>query len=174
MRVNLGCGDRYAEGGWLNVDHPGMPHRKDLPLDLRYPIPDEWLPAKLTHVYAGHLLEHLRVHECLSLLERLLPAMAPDGELMVVGPDVDLARGLEVAGTLTVTLESLICGAGRWSGDEHRWECSSRAIAKMLRITGWTRVTDIGIGNVPDLWPVADRKPVWQCAVKASPPGRMP
>jgi hypothetical protein len=162
MRLNIGCGDRYAEG-WHNVDHPGMPHRKDEALDLRNPLP--WVEVE--YVYAGHVLEHLRVNECLSFLPRLLRCMAPGGELMVVGPDVLRAQGMAIAGTLDVTLESLKYGAGRWPGDEHRWECESRDIMSLLQVTGWSDVREVGINNVPDMWPVADRRPQWQCAVTA-------
>ena len=164
MKINIGCGDRYAEG-WHNVDHSGSPHRKDETIDLRGPLP--W--SGLTHVYAGHILEHLRVFECLQLLPRLRECMAPDGELMVVGPDVLIALGMQVAGTLDVTMESLLYGGHRWIGDEHRWECTTWDVEAMLRATGWTQVTRVGIENVPEFWPVADRGPGWQCAVGARP-----
>jgi len=29
------------------------------------------------------------------------------------------------------------------------------------------KVEDLGINQVPDEWPVADRGPQWQCAVRA-------
>ncbi len=160
----MGCGDRYAEG-WLNVDHSAMPHRKDLALDIRGELP--WEPRTLDFVYLGHVLEHLRVGECLSLLERLRWLVAPAGEIMIVGPDCDVARGMQVAGTLDVTLESLVCGADRWEGDVHRWECSGHSIRTMLVHTGWPSVTQLSINDVPEIWPVADRRPQWQCAVSA-------
>jgi len=165
MRVNLGCGDRYA-AGWVNVDHCGCPHRKDLTLDVRSQLP--WKTGELTRVYAGHVLEHLRVHECLDVLERLKPCVAPDGQLLVVGPDIDYALGMQVAGTLDVPLDSLRYGASRWDGDVHRWECSAAAIRKMLQVTGWSSVQQLPWDTVPEEWPVADRGPRWQVAVLAT------
>lgn len=162
VKLNLGCGDRYAPG-WHNVDHPGMPHQKDEALDIRWPLP--WMGVE--YVYMGHILEHLRVSECLSLLTRVLECMVPDGKLMVVGPDVLIAQGMALSGTLDVTLDSLKYGASRWPGDEHRWECIAHDISAMLRVTGWRDVQEISINDVPEMWPVADRGPQWQCAVSA-------
>jgi hypothetical protein len=148
------------------VDHSGCPHRKDEELDIRARLP--W--TGVTHVYAGHVLEHLRVGECLFLLESLLPCMAPGGELMVVGPDVLIAQGMAMSGTLDVSMESLKYGASRWPGDEHRWECTSDDIVMMLSCTGWQDVVNMGLPQVPAMWPVADRGPQWQCAISARSP----
>jgi predicted SAM-dependent methyltransferase len=164
VKVNLGCGDRYA-ADWWNVDHAGSPYRKDATVDLTGPLP--WTPSSISHVYAGHVLEHLTVQQCLDLLHRLRPLMTLNGQIMVVGPDLDRARAMLAAGTLDVTLDSLRFGGNRWPGDQHQWECEPLLLADMLKTTGWVDVTEILIGEVPDLWPVADRRPVWQCAVHA-------
>jgi len=162
MRLNLGAGDRYAPG-WHNVDRADCPHAKDEAHDLRDFLP--WTDVQ--YAYAGHLLEHLRVGNAIVLLERLLQCMAPGGELMVVGPDCVVAEGMAFAGTLDVTLDSLKYGASRWPGDEHRWECSQLDIRILLERTGWSDVTNVGINSVPMMWPVADRRPQWQCAISA-------
>lgn len=165
MRINLGCGDRYADG-WHNVDRADMPHRMDEAVDLRTAA----LPwTGIQYAYAGHLLEHLFIDDVIVLLTALRGCMAEDGELMVVGPDVLIAQGMAVAGTLDVTLDSIRHGAGRWPGDEHRWECTGWAVERLLTLTGWQQVQRVGIGNVPGMWPVADRGPRWQCAVSARP-----
>ena len=108
MRLNLGCGDRYADG-WHNVDHAGCPHRKDEAVDVRGDLP--W--SGVTHAYCGHLLEHLYPGVALSFLARLRRRMAVDGQLMVVGPDVAHAQLLAGLGQLDVPLSSLTDGAGR-------------------------------------------------------------
>jgi hypothetical protein len=167
MKINLGCGDRW-QAGWWNVDFAGSPHRKDEEVDLRTnALP--WAAGSVELAYAGHLLEHLYVDEVLVLLTALRGCMAPGGELMVVGPDVILAQGMAVAGTLDVTMESLTNGGHRWHGDEHRWHCTTWAIEALLRASGWSEVDRVGIANVDPLWPVADRRPQWQCAVSARP-----
>jgi predicted SAM-dependent methyltransferase len=163
VRLNLGCGDRYVPD-WHNVDS-GSPHRKDEQIDLCTPLP--W--RGVTHAYAGHVLEHLFVDGVIELLQNLRGCMAPDGELMVVGPDVIVAQAMAEAGTLDVTMESLINGGHRWPGDEHRWHSTSQATEELLRVTGWSDIARVGIENVGEQWPVADRRPRWQCAVSARP-----
>lgn len=164
MRLNLGCGDRYAPG-WVNVDRAECPHRKDQIVDLAGKLP--WPAGGVSHVYAGHVLEHLPVEVCVALLGRLLPLMAPGGQIMVVGPDLDRAQMMAEAGTLDVTIESLQFGAHRWAGDEHQWECVPTILIAMLDEAGWQDITEVGIANVPKMWPVADRGPQWQCAISA-------
>lgn len=169
MRLNLGCGDRYADG-WVNVDHAGSPHRKDAEVDLTAGVLP-WPAGSVTHVYAGHVLEHLSLETCHVLLSLLLPCMVPKGRIMVVGPDVPKAEVMIADGTFDFrwghTLESLRFGGNRWPGDAHLWDCSTALVADMLAECGWSEVVDVGIERVPTFWPVADRAPRWQCAVSA-------
>lgn len=166
MNLNLGCGDRYAEG-WINVDHAGCPHRKDLTLDLTGDLP--WKPQTVNSIYMGHLLEHLTVEQCFSLLGKLRVCIVPHGQLMVVGPDLVTAQRMAEEGTLDVTLDSLKHGASRWPGDEHQWECTAVAVASLLMESGWNEVNPHAIGSVNAFWPVADRGPTWQFALLARP-----
>lgn len=143
------------------------PHRKDLALDLRDELP--FTHETLTFVYAGHVLEHMTPEESQSLLARLLPCMTIGGELMIVGPDVDATRQLLAIGAEMhgATLESVVHGAGRWSGDVHLWEWTAVRTAEMLVATGWSDVELLHVNDVPDMWPVAERAPQWQRAVCA-------
>lgn len=163
MRLNLGCGDQYARG-WHNVDF-GSPHRKDQEVDLTGPLP--WASESVTAVYAGHVLEHLTIEQCHTLLTNLLPCMTVGGEILVVGPDLERAEGMAQRGTLDVTLDSLRYGAGRWAGDVHQWECTPSQLRQMLRVAGWGQIQEMSINDVPPQWPVAYRGPQWQCAVSA-------
>jgi len=89
---------------------------------------------------------------------------------MIVGPDIPLAEQMIADGTFDFTyhnLDSLRYGAGRWAGDVHQWECSASAVAALCRAAGWHPVTDLGIRLVDQTWPVADREPQWQFAVRA-------
>jgi hypothetical protein len=169
MRINLGCGDRYADG-WHNVDHAGSPFRVDQTVDLSGPLP--WPAGSVELVYAGHVLEHLHMADALDLLERLLPLMIPGGKIMCVGPDVVRGAEMEQAGALEewMTLDLLIYGGHRWPGDEHWWACDEATLVAMLKETGWVDVSAVPIADVPPLWPVADRAPRWQCAVGAVAP----
>lgn len=163
MKLNLGAGDRYAEGFW-NVDWASSPYDTDQRVDLRGELP--WIGVD--YAYAGHLLEHLTLDECRSFLPRLLACMSPGGQLMVVGPDLTIATQMAEAGTLNVLLDELRYGAKRWPGDEHHWLCDVVQVVDLLQTAGWANVQDVGISNVPAMWPVADRGPQWQCAVSAT------
>jgi len=174
VRLNLGCGDRYAEG-WHNVDWAGCPHRVDETVDLTGELP--WSPGSVTHMYAGHLFEHLTRDQCAALCALLLAVAGRRGcLLMAVGPDVDAARAMIADGTFDYTyhsLETITDGGHRWPGDDHLWQTTGPAVADMLRGAGWPVVTDLG--GMPglaglaggDAWPVADREPLWQYAVRA-------
>jgi hypothetical protein len=155
----------------VNVDHAGSPYRKDVEFDLRDPLP--WTLCSVASVYAGHVLEHLAYDEARSLLTRLLPCMVPGGEIMVVGPDVQVAEALVASGMFDSTyhtLEVIKKGGCAYDGDEHLWECTVGKVLKLLRDSGWVEIEDVGIENVSEFWPVADRKPPWQCAVNAVAP----
>lgn len=170
MKINLGCGDRYVDG-WTNVDLPSMPHRKDHTVDLTGPLP--WAAGSIEAVYAGHVLEHLTEDNARRLLARLLPLMIPAGPIMVVGPDVNRARQLlpdGVADQYGATLDSVRHGGHRWPGDEHHWDCTGELVEAMLRDAGWRLVTPVGMDEAALMWPVADPRPQWQCAVGAVAP----
>lgn len=162
MKLNLGNGNIYVQG-WHNVDHALSPHPRDETVDLTGALP--WKPASIVHVYAGHVLEHLTQDQCLKLLTNLLPCMAKFGKIMVVGPDMELARAMDV--TPWHTLDEIIHGGRRWPGDEHQWECTTDAVMELLNQAGWQKITNVGITNVDSWWPVADRGPRWQLAVTA-------
>lgn len=167
LNLNLGCGEWYVPD-WINVDWES-PHPADMRVDLRGELP--FAHGTVTHVYAGHLLEHLTRDEAMALAQRLLPLMDPLGGLFVaVGPDVEVARRMAAAGTLDTThhtLDTIVQGGGRWPGDQHRWETTGPGVAELLRDAGWPVVADVGIASLSTYWPVADREPAWQYAVRA-------
>lgn len=161
MRLNLGAGDSYVQK-WHNVDRDSCPFKRDETVDLTGPLP--WPAESISLVYAGHVLEHLTEDQCRTLLAELLKRMMPGGQILVVGPDLELAQRLGTGPHHT--LDELRHGARRWEGDEHRWECTTAKVVQLLTETGWSHVTDVGIGNVPVFWPVVDRAPQWQLAVR--------
>ena len=166
MKINLGCGDHYAQGGWVNVDH-GSPHYADQRVNL---ITDTlpWLSRSVSHIYCGHVLEHLPLDACHRLLKNLLQCMEQDGMILVVGPDIDIAKQMIKDETFDFTyhsLESLRFGADRWEGDQHQWDCTGKAVMDLLRDAGWPIVVDIGIENADPIWPIVDRESLWQCAI---------
>jgi predicted SAM-dependent methyltransferase len=168
VRVNLGCADRYVDD-WVNVDWAGSPHRRDVTLDLaRDLLP--WNAYTITHAYVGHLLEHIELDDAARMLRGLRDCMVIGGHIMVVGPDVDRARRMILAGTFDSTyhsLDSIVHGDHRWTGTEHRWECTAALVVQLLKDAGWSDVEEVGIENVHGFWPVIDRTQPWQCAVTA-------
>lgn len=164
MLLNIGSGDRYAQG-WHNVDHEGSPHPVDATVDITRKLP--WAPDSILHVYMGHVLEHITYSQARAFLKRLRPLVQKHGQILIVGPDVDVARQLESRGELDVTLDSLVNGGDRWPGDVHRWECTAEKIEALLQDTGWTDIQRVPIAETALFWPVADRGPTWQCAVTA-------
>lgn len=164
MKVNLGCGDFYADG-WVNVDQLGCPHPVDECVDIREPLPF----TGVTHAYAGHVLEHLDLAEAAGLLSNLASCMADGGQLMIVGPDVERAQWQLDHGELGEEEYQLIrYGGHRWPGDEHRWGCEPYQLMKLLYWTErWTDVQEVPIALVPEPWPVVSRI-TWQCAVSAT------
>lgn len=167
MRLNLGCGDRYVEG-WTNVDFQS-PHPADERVDLRGLLP--WEDGTITHIYAGHLFEHLTPHACRALVARLLPLMHPSGGVLVaVGPDVKIAEQMAAEGRLNTghTLDEIRHGGNRWPGDKHQWETTGSAVTTILAEAGWPVVHQIRpFSALEPGWPVADPAPQWQYAVRA-------
>lgn len=164
MRINIGCGDRYADG-WINVDWAGSPHRKDQEVDLTGELP--WQKDTLEQIYAGHVLEHLTIENCARLLGRLYRCTVEYGQIMVVGPDLPTAYQMQKDGTLDVTIDSLLYGAERWSGDRHLWESSEEVTGILLEETGWTSISRIPLADAAHSWPIADARPQWQFCLRA-------
>jgi hypothetical protein len=164
MKINLGCGDRYADG-WINVDWAGSPHRKDQEVDLTGELP--WPKGSLERIYAGHVLEHLTMLDCVLLLNRLYFCSTLGAEIMIVGPDLPTAYRMQRQGTLDVTIDSLLYGAERWSGDKHLWPSSAVTVNEFLAKAGWSDIHDVELDEVAAYWPIADARPRWQFALWA-------
>jgi len=166
MQVNLGCGDRYVNR-WWNVDVATCPWPKDEVVDLTGELP--WPDGSLTHVYAGHVLEHIEWADAVQLLNRLQPKLMYGGELMIVGPDCDVAErllGPTGSDEFGATLDSLVNGGHRWPGDEHRWRCTLDKMLQLLAHTRWTKIRQVDMQHVVEEgWPVADPRPRWQLAL---------
>jgi len=174
--LNVGVGE-YYQLGWHNVDQIGSPHPVDEHVDITGPLP--WPAGSITRVYMGHVLEHLPKDACVDLLVRLHVTTAPEGEIMVVNPDMVHTERLHADGVIDDDWWRQIREGGcRWPGDEHQWLCEPDTLVWMLQTAGWRGVREIPMDLIPDIWPVAVRHPwhdAWQCAVQgiaADPFGR--
>lgn len=158
MRLNLGCGEYRAEG-WTNVDrrdHDGP--RPDIVASiLQLPFED----GSAERVYCGHVLEHLDYEQELpTALAEVRRVLADDGELMVVGPDIERARA-----SYPEAIPDIENGAGRWPGDAHLWIPTEATTLDVLTEAGFTAWPQ-AIEAVPASWPVVSRIG-WQFAIEA-------
>lgn len=175
--VNVGCGP-FRAPGWTNfdvimapeLDPPIVP---DLLGDLTHglPLPD----ASVRRLYLGHVLEHLDWNQVGNALQEVKRVLAPDGEVLVTGPDV--MRAIQMYKTDEVdfnTLETLLedahaigLGDTEWEGARHRWNCYAQRIFNAFVECGFEDVVSVGIDNpFCDDWPVVSRVR-WQMAVRA-------
>jgi hypothetical protein len=168
VRLNVGCGDHYADG-WTNLDlNPGDTVRPDVVGSLTELPPQI---SGVTAVYCGHVLEHLPFYSLASALRGLWARCVPGATVALVGPDVDRANLLHERGEITAeTLHGAIHGAGRWHGDEHLWACTEQLLLDVARVSGLdARPVPIGSPEL-DAFPVVSRAP-WQCAILGAAPG---
>lgn len=177
MKVNLGCGPHHADG-WLNVDvAPEV--EPDLCADVLTGLPIEDGAAEA--VYLGHVLEHVPWDQVPVFLAEVARIVAPDGRVMVVGPDVDRALDLVLAGTadrdlLTTTWESdqaFMVESEPWDQARHAWNCSEDRVARAMDAAGFDRVLSFtrAIGALEGQgWPLVSGV-AWQFATLYYPKG---
>lgn len=163
VKLNVGCGEFYAEG-WTNVDLASDELRRpdiecsvfDLPPEVR----------DVDRVYLGHVMEHWHEHTIVPALQAIMQRCVPGAEFVVVGPDVPIAVRLHELGQLDEQIVvNCRIGERRWPGDDHLWECSGDRVARYMKEAGLTDVHQVDMGST-DLhsYPVVSRA-MWQCAV---------
>lgn len=92
--LNIGCGPFRAPEPWWNIDvvyteHPVYPTHPDEVVPRDQSVVDLFGRGSCRRIYMGHLLEHVPWESVVGFLaERVTPALASDGELAIVGPDV--------------------------------------------------------------------------------------
>lgn len=145
-RVNAGSGGHYVDG-WTNVDVDER-HRADIYTDLAaLPFPD----ASIERVFAAHVLEHLEYDKQLpAVLAEFRRVLAADGELCVVGPDIERAVAL---GEPSQTLRQIIAWPAEFNlGDwdvmrpptGHAWTATSTLIERALSAAGFLHIAYSG------------------------------
>lgn len=177
MRVNVGVGPHYADG-WTNtevIDHPDL--RCDLLVTAEDPFP--FPAATATHVYMGHVLEHVPWQDVPGFLAEVQRVLVVGGQLMVVGPDalrtIDLYRdGQADIEQLMPVIEGPGAWLGgryeplRWGADRHHWNCWEARVVDVLTDAGFEQVTAYGViddGRLDDHrirsegWPLVDGSP---------------
>ena len=186
--VNVGCGPHRAAPPWLNLDvHVGDGVHPDIKVeDARYPL-GEFEDGSVHRVYMGHVLEHVEWSMLPQFLKDIARAMAPGGQLCVVGPD--LLRTIDAwqqdpTPTSRTLIESVMespwpyasptaDGAtwaveDSWVGACHRWNCYEARVLWALEATGLFDAVEAQPLDEDHLgsWPVVAYTQ-WQCAVTA-------
>lgn len=89
-RLTVGSGPHYANG-WVNLDVVSLPNWPKPPdvLASVYDMPFE--DDHFHQIYLGHVLEHLEWDSIPDALTEIKRVAAPDAEIAVVGPCMDLA-----------------------------------------------------------------------------------
>jgi hypothetical protein len=163
MKLNVGCGDHYA-WGWVNLDLSQIPGQvtpdligslTDLPVDVQ----------GMTHVYLGHVLEHLDIDDVIPALKQLWQRCEPGAKVAIIGPDVHQAEKMFRQKKITaLELSQIRHGGHRWEGDAHLWECDSVRLFSLAADSGlMCRPVPIWAADL-DEFPVASLAR-WHCAV---------
>lgn len=167
MKLNMGCGNHYVDG-WTNVDVDKNDQvRPDIQASFLEPLPAQI--QDVTHVYLGHVLEHLPFGVISPALSRLWERCVPGVRIAVVGPDCDKAREMDRRSALWgIELNAILHGAGRWANDVHLWECTPGRLETLLERSGVhnARRVDIRSEELSE-FPVTSRV-AWQCALIAT------
>lgn len=166
MKLNIGCGP-FHPAGWLNIDvEPGMePDVVASVLDIPY------AGNTVTHVYLGHVLEHLPFSLVPTALEEVRRVLIPGGLLCVVGPDVRRAwKGYKDGAFDEDVVHGVIMGegCGGHATDVHLWTCEE-AIVKSLVADEFIAIQTPGVTALDPMWPIASRVQ-WQFAITARKP----
>jgi hypothetical protein len=154
MKLNIGCGNHYAQG-WTNVDVAYNDQvRPDIVADVTQGIP---LPDGCAErIYVGHVLEHLDQADVVVALTECRRLLAPGGQMLVVGPDCDRADIMLRHRQLTAEEHRLVVeGAGRWASDVHLWRSTPELTAEAMRAAGF-EVAESTVQHVSfdGSWPV--------------------
>jgi predicted SAM-dependent methyltransferase len=160
LKVNIGCGEFYADG-WINVDRTkedGGPQPDILASAENLPFEDR----SVDFLYAGHVLEHVAISNIPAVLDEFSRVLDSDGTLLIVGPDLDKARK-----SYPEAVYGILHGDCRWEGDEHLWESRESTVENLLEDAGWS-TQPVAIEEVDDsFWPLTS-KIGWQFAIFAN------
>lgn len=163
--VNLGCGE-FPASGWVNVDRQPFPG-VDFAVDITS-LP--WGDGQVDLVYAGHVLEHLTyADELPRALAEIHRVLDPNGQLMVVGPDLDRAIA-RFPDQVPNIWPGAVPREGSPAGACHQWPSTVPETTLALQAAGF-QTTEIPIREVGAPWPVVSHIG-WQFAISCRPIAR--
>ena len=178
-RLNIGCGTHYAEG-WVNVDVVYLPEHDTTPDVVADPLQGLPFPdGSADRIYLGHVLEHVDWEQVVPFVTEIRRVIAPDGQLMVTGPDAKRTierwvRGEEPDWLLWSVLEHAALfseGGEGWHGSRHSWNCYEERAADLVEHAGFVIGTSYtgALAQLVDLgWPFVNDSQ-WQFGFSATP-----
>ena len=194
MKLNVGCGPFYA-AHWINTDVVMAPELQicpDIVVDPDDPFghPELVAHGPYSHVYLGHVLEHMPWDQLPDRFYELMGLTEPGTKIMVVGPDTMRVldrwkRGQEpwskVAGIIEADSPYIDINDDhrRWEEDRHQWNCHEQRVVDLLGTVGLTNIRAVPLLDTECLdinyirgmcgWPLVSDAPC-QFAVEATVP----
>ena len=168
MKLSLGSGIFPAPEPWINVDI-WEDYQPDIVADIRDLHMIE--TGTVTHIYMGHVLEHLSVEDCASALTEARRVLQPGGLLCAVGPDADRCDPDDFA-----LMETIIHGGDggnpAWGDNPHsahQWTCTGDSLYRIVAAIFPDAEPMDSLDDLAEWWPtVAREEAPWQCAVVAN------
>lgn len=162
--LNAGCGDHHPPG-WVNADISDA-CGPDLHCDLTgLPLGD----GTAGRIFASHVLEHNGYHDRLPLLlAEFRRVLADDGELCVVGPDIERAVVLRESPAILELIIARPPAFGLWPAKipprGHAWTATGPLVEDALTAAGFTfDCYSHRLSELPDLgWPLETAHAEWQ------------
>jgi SAM-dependent methyltransferase len=173
VKLNLGAGEPFSHAraraypDWIDIDVRSST-RPTVVADVRaLPFAD----GSATHVFAGHILEHVDLDLVVDVAREIRRVLAAGGHLLVVGPDVPKSIKLHAEGLITD--ERL--ASNRRHGEPgnvcvHQWDSEPGVVLGFLRVLRFVDVAQIPVQDTPADFPVFDRGSLDQFAVVGTRP----
>ena len=164
MMLNVGCGNFPAPAPWVNVDrYLGGPVQPDIVCSV-LELSEFVQRGSVSHLYCGHLLEHLAPEDVEKALRQMAAVLEPSGKLCIVGPDYD--RAVADPALDPTQLASIRDGARRWPGDEHLWVATEASTLEYVRKV-FPDAKPADLTTIDPIWPCPFRWVTWQTCILA-------
>ena len=136
--LNAGCGDHHPPG-WVNADISDA-CKPDVHADLAVLPFDDGTAGR---IFAAHVLEHQGYHDRLpAVLGEFRRVLADDGELCIVGPDIERAVVLREGHTVLELIIAWPPAFGSWPvktpPEGHAWTATGPLLERALTAAGFS------------------------------------